>query len=129
MATKKENTDTKTSSKKADSITKENDFAVIETGGKQYTVEVGTIISIEKLDTEDNKVSFDKVLMKSINGKVSIGTPTLTGESIAADILSTEKDKKIRVFKFKKKTGYKKTRGHRQTLTTVRITSLSKTKK
>ena len=104
-----------------------SDFAVIETGGKQYLVEDGTIISIEKIEPQkNNTVSFDKILLHSKKGKLSIGTPYVKDGLVSAELLSTEKDDKITVFKFKKKTGYKKTRGHRQQLSTIKITSLDK---
>ena len=107
--------------------TENSDFAVIETGGKQYLVEEGTIISIEKLEPEkDNVINFDKILLHSIKGNLSIGTPYIKNVLVSAEFLSTEKDDKIRVFKFKPKTGYKKTKGHRQQLTTIKITSLDK---
>ena len=124
MVTKNEETE-KLKKRTKSTDEKLNDFAVIETGGKQYIVEVGTIISVEKLTSENKTLNFDKVLLKSINDNVTVGTPYIENESVTAEILSTEKDKKIRVFKFKKKTGYKKTQGHRQTLSTVRILSLS----
>ena len=113
-------------SKENKSVTN-SDFAVIETGGKQYLVEEGTIISIEKIEPlKNNTVSFDKILLHSKKGKITIGTPYVKDGLISAELLSTEKDDKIRVFKFKKKTGYKKTRGHRQQLSTIKITSLDK---
>lgn len=108
-------------------LTENSDFAVIETGGKQYLVEEGTIISIEKIESEKNNViNFDKILLHSIKGNLSIGTPYIKNVIVSAEFLSTEKDDKIRVFKFKPKTGYKKTQGHRQQLTTIKITSLDK---
>ena len=120
----------KESKQKVDKTNKLNansDFAVIETGGKQYLVEEGTIISIEKIESEKNStVNFDKILLHSLKGKLTIGTPFIKDVVITAELLSTEKDEKIRVFKFKKKTGYKKTRGHRQQLSTVKIMSLDK---
>lgn len=115
---------------KVEKLSKSNtnsDFAVIETGGKQYLVEEGTIISIEKIESDKNKsVDFDKILLHSVKGNLVIGTPYVKGALVSAELLSTEKDEKIRVFKFKKKTGYKKTRGHRQQLSTVKITALDK---
>ena len=101
-------------------------IAVIETGGKQYLVEEGTIISVEKLDASKKTIEFKQVLLISDNGNVELGTPYLDS-SVKAEVLAAEeKDKKVRVFKFKKKTGYKKTQGHRQRYTTVKITSIGK---
>ena len=100
------------------------EFAVIETGGKQYIVEQDTIISIEKLpDSKSKTFTFDTVLLHSKNGKLSVGNPYIK-LNVKAEILANETDKKVRVFKFKPKTGYKKKQGHRQTYTTVKITSI-----
>lgn len=105
-------------------MTKENKkFAVIETGGKQYIVEEGTIVSIEKLDTDKKDVEFKNVLLLFDGKKANLGKPYLN-TSVKAEILSQEKDKKVRVFKFKKKTGFRKKQGHRQNYTTVKITSI-----
>lgn len=100
-------------------------FAIIETGGKQYQVEEGTIIDIEKLDTEPNKkVTFDKVLLLDDGTELKIGQPYVEGANVSATVLNQYRGDKLIVFKFKKKTGYKKTQGHRQSLTTVKIESL-----
>ena len=96
-------------------------IAIIETGSKQYIVNEGDVISVEKLDVEaKRKIKFKNVLLFKDGEKLEIGTPFLD-ISVEAEILSVEKDKKIRVFKFKKKTGYKKTQGHRQKYSTVKI--------
>ena len=92
MATKKEETVSNKKSKSSDTDNNNsNDFAIIETGGKQFIVEVGTVISVEKLDESSKTVSFDKVLLKSVKNKVTIGTPYIEKESVQAEILSTEK--------------------------------------
>ncbi len=99
-------------------------FAIIETGGKQYLVEEGTVISVELLSAKVNDtVTFDNVLLVSNKGSVSVGTPNVK-ENVSGVLLDHEKDKKVRVFKFKKKTGFKKTQGHRQRYSTVKITSI-----
>ncbi len=101
-------------------------FAVIETGGKQYKVSEGLILDIEKLEVElASTVTFDKVLLY-YNGKdTQIGAPHLEGVKVSATVLNQHKDDKKIVFKMKKKTGYKRTRGHRQQLTTIKIQGIS----
>ena len=121
----------KTNSLKSKSLekNKSNEFVIIESGGKQYLLEPGAVISIEKIDhPKDSKIEINSVLLHSKNGKTSIGSPYLD-ISVQAEIIQDEKDKKIRVFKFKKKTGFKKTQGHRQTYTTIRILSIGKPSK
>ena len=92
--------------------------AVIETGGKQYYVEEGSVIYIEKLDAKENdKVKFDKVLMA--NGVC--GTPTLTGAYVEGEVVKNGKNKKIIVYKYNQKKNYHRTQGHRQPYTKVEI--------
>ncbi len=92
--------------------------AVIETGGKQYYVEEGSIIYIEKLDLEVGKeVIFDKVLM--VNGNT--GRPYLTNVTVHGEVIKNGKNKKIKVFKYNPKKNYHKTQGHRQPYTKVEI--------
>jgi len=101
-------------------------FAVIETGGKQYKVHEGLIVDIEKLDAEANaNVTFDKVLMVFDGKESKIGAPFLEGAKVAATILEQHRDDKVTTFKLKNKTGYKRTKGHRQHLTRVKITAIS----
>lgn len=101
--------------------------AVIETGGKQYTVSTGDKIDIEKLPgNPGDEVNFDKVLMVSDNGDAKIGTPSLEGASVSAKILDQKKGNKITVFKFKRRKGYRRKAGHRQRYTTVQITDINK---
>ena len=95
--------------------------AIIETGGKQYTVTEGTEIFVEKLEgAEKDKVTFDKVLM--LDGKV--GTPYVSGAKVTGEIVKQGKQKKIVVFKYRQKTNFHKTQGHRQPYTKVKITSI-----
>ena len=101
-----------------------NKFAVIKTGGKQYIVKENDIISVERLQKEvGEKISFPEVLFYSDDDNIRLGTPFLDCD-VSAEIIAEEKDKKVRVFKFKKKTGFKKTQGHRQKYTTVKINSI-----
>jgi len=101
-------------------------FAIIETGGKQYKVEAGTIIDIEKLEAEvASKVTFDKVVLVDDGGKTNIGQPYVQGATVVASVLNHIKDEKKIVFKFKPKTGYKKKAGHRQPLTTIKVEAVN----
>lgn len=103
-------------------------YAIIETGGKQYRVEEGTRLKVEKLEVPaSEKVVFDRVLLLCDKGKV------LTGEQLAearveATVLGHGKGKKIIVFKYKPKKGYRRKRGHRQLFTEVRIDKIYKGK-
>jgi large subunit ribosomal protein L21 len=98
------------------------DFAIIETGGKQYKVYDGAILDIDRVSVDSQeKIIFDHVLLKCIDNKTTVGTPYLKNYSIEGKILSEIKDPKIIVFKFKRKTGYKKTQGHRQKMVTVKV--------
>ena len=102
-----------------------NKFAIIETGGKQYKVAKDTIIDVEKLNVEPNQtIQFDTVLLLSDQTKLNIGTPYIEGAKVKAKVLEHIKAKKEVVFKFKRKTGYKKTQGHRQKLTRLHIQSI-----
>ncbi len=95
--------------------------AIIETGGKQYNVEEGTILYVEKLDVEaGKKVSFDKVLMA--NGEV--GHPYLNNVVVEGEVVKQGKAKKIKVFKYVQKNNYHRTQGHRQPYTKVEIKAI-----
>ena len=100
-------------------------FAVIESGSHQYIVRENDILSLEKIVYgDDNKVSFNSVLFYAKGQDVQIGQPLLKNIVVKADVLNTQKDKKVIGMKFKRKTGYKKVIGHRQQLTTVKITNI-----
>lgn len=95
--------------------------AIFETGGKQYCVEEGSVIFVEKLDAEaDSEVVFDKVLMA--NGVV--GRPYVNGATVVAKVLKHGKAKKIKVFKYNQKKNYRRTQGHRQPYTKIEITKI-----
>ena len=100
------------------------ELAIIETGGKQYLVTPGMTISIEKLTGTDKDVSFDKVLMVSNDGKVSVGSPYLSGKKVTGEIVSDGKGKKVMVIKYKQKSRYLRTRGHRQPFVKVKISGI-----
>ena len=95
--------------------------AIIETGGKQYYVEEGTVLYVEKLESEvGSKVNFDKVLM--VNDVV--GFPYVENASVEGEIIKHGKNKKIKVFKYNPKKQYRKTQGHRQPYTKIEIKSI-----
>lgn len=100
-------------------------YAVIATGGKQYKVSEGDIIKVEKLDVQAGETyTFDKVLLVS-GDDVKVGTPTVSGATVEADVIDTVKGKKIIVYKYKRKTGYHKKNGHRQLFTKVKIEKIN----
>jgi large subunit ribosomal protein L21 len=95
-------------------------YAVIETGGKQYKVSKGDVIEVELVEAKRH-LTFDKVLLISEDGKPKIGTPYVKGAKVSAKVLDTGKDPKVTTFKFKHKTNYHRTIGHRQPFTRVQI--------
>lgn len=100
-------------------------YAVIASGGKQYKVKEGDVLRIEKISGEiDETVSFDKILMFSDGDNVQIGQPDLDGVSVNGRIMEQDKAKKIIVFKYKRRKRYRKTQGHRQQFTTIKIDSI-----
>ncbi len=100
--------------------------AVIKTGGKQYLVEEGMRLRIEKLDAEAGaKVNFD-VLMLDDGSDVDMGAPIVEKATVEAEVLETGRDKKVSVIKFKPKSNYKRNVGHRQPYTDVKIVKISK---
>ena len=100
-------------------------FAVIETGGKQYRVNEGDVIFVEKLDVnEGDTVVFDRVLAMSIGQSFEVGAPIIEGAKVTAKVLKNGKAKKIYVMKYKAKKNEKKKLGHRQPYTKVEIVSV-----
>jgi len=100
-------------------------FAVIKTGGKQYRVAAEDIITIEKLSGEVGEtVTFDDVLMVGGDDDTAIGTPTVDGASVAGEVVEQSRAKKIIVFKKKRRKNYRRTKGHRQEQTLVKITEI-----
>ena len=100
-------------------------FAVIKTGGKQYLVKPGEALTIEKLpELMGEKVVFKEVLLTDDGEKTIVGNPTIPGTTVAAEIVSTGKGKKVIVIKYKPKVRYRVKRGHRQPFTKVKIISI-----
>lgn len=96
-------------------------YAIIKTGGKQYVVEEGKVISIEKLDVEEGaEVTFDEVLLVS-GDDIKIGQPNVAGAKVTGKVLEQGKERKIRIFKYKAKSNYRRRQGHRQPFTKVKI--------
>ena len=103
-------------------------YAVIESCGKQYKVAEGDVVFFEKLDTEiGKKVSFDKVVLVSDDGKVQVGAPYVKGVKVEGKVVSHGKGKKIIVFKMKAKKNERTKQGHRQPYTKVEITGIKTT--
>ncbi|MCI8991365.1 MAG: 50S ribosomal protein L21 [Eubacterium sp.] len=100
-------------------------YAIIATGGKQYKVSEGDIITIEKLGVEEGEtVTFDNIL--AVNGeKLVVGNPTVNGATVTASVVKNGKSKKVVVYKYKRKTGYHKKNGHRQLFTQVKIEKIN----
>jgi len=101
-------------------------YAVVSTGGKQYKVEQGDILRIEKISGQvGTPVSFDKVLMISDGEQVRVGTPLLDGVSVSGQIVEQDKARKVLVFKYKRRKRYRRKQGHRQPFTAVRIETIT----
>ena len=100
--------------------------AVFETGGKQYRAKTGDLLKVEKLGSEDGaKVTFDRVLLVNDDGKVTVGAPTVENASVTAEVIESErKDKKVIIFKMKRRKGYRNKNGHRQRHSIVKITDI-----
>jgi len=94
-------------------------YAIFQTGGKQYRAKVGDIIKVEKLKAE-GKIEFDQVLMVGDN----VGSPMLDGAKVVCEILEQKRADKILVFKKKRRHNYRRTRGHRQHITVVKVTEI-----
>lgn len=101
-------------------------FAVVEIAGKQYKIREGDIVFTEKLDAaEGDTVTFDKILAYSDDQKISVGSPTLTGAKVTANVVRQGKEKKIYVMTYKSKKNEKKKQGHRQPYTKLQIQTIT----
>ena len=98
------------------------DYAVIKTGGKQYRVQPGDTLDVEMLPNEvDSLAEFGEVLAVSRDGELTVGSPTVAGATVRAQVQSHYKDQKVIVYKYKAKTRYRRKKGHRQTYTRLVI--------
>ena len=101
-------------------------YAVIKTGGKQYRVQPGDLLVVEKLEGEAGAaVSFGEVLMLGDGEAVTVGAPLVDGASVAATLIETRKGDKVKIFKKIRRQGYRRTRGHRQHETVLRVTGIT----
>ncbi|AOT72767.1 50S ribosomal protein L21 [Geosporobacter ferrireducens] len=101
-------------------------YAIIETGGKQYRVQEGDTLFIEKLEaSQGDTVEFDKVLAVSKDGQLVLGTPVVGGAKVSATVVENGKGPKVIVFKYKAKKDYRKKQGHRQPYTKVKIEQIN----
>ena len=101
-------------------------YAVIQTGGKQYRVQEGSVLRVEKLEAaEGDTVEFDRVLLVGEGADVTVGSPLVSGGKVTATVETQGRGRKIEVVKFKRRKGYKRQYGHRQPFTRVRVTGIS----
>ena len=101
-------------------------YAVIKTGGKQYSVSAGQVLEVEKLDVEPgSEIELTDVLMVSDDGSVKTGKPTVEGARVVARVLAQDRARKIVVFKYKPKKRYRRKTGHRQSITRLAIKEIA----
>lgn len=101
-------------------------YAIIETGGKQYKVEAGDVIYIEKLEVEaESEVTFDKVIAVGSDDGIKVGAPYVEGATVSAKAVKNGKGKKVVVFTYKAKKNIKRKKGHRQPYTKVEISAIN----
>lgn len=101
-------------------------FAVLQTGGKQYRVQQNDMLVVERLEAEiGSKIRLDQVLMVGSEGNVKIGSPSVEGAFVEAEVLNQRKGEKVIVFKKIRRHNYRRKKGHRQYETVLRITSIS----
>lgn len=101
-------------------------YAVVVTGGKQYRVEPGEWLRVEKLEGEEGSaVTLDRVLMIADGDDIKVGAPALTGATVTAEILGQGRGKKVDIIKFRRRKHHRKHQGHRQAYTEIKITSIN----
>ena len=101
-------------------------YAVIRTGGKQYRVEPGATIRVERLASPvGEKVTFDDVLLVASGERVFVGNPKVATATVVGTVVDQDRDQKVRVFKFKHRKHYRRTRGHRQSYTALKIEAIN----
>jgi len=99
-------------------------LAVVEIGKKQYLVQKGDTLKVQKLKEKEGKVAFDKVLLIADDKKVKVGAPYIEKARVEAQVEGEKKDKKVIVYKFKRRKKYRKKQGHRQTYTSLKVTRI-----
>ena len=101
-------------------------YAVIQTGGKQYRVQPGETVQVEKLDAEVGKtVEFNEVLMVADGENVRLGTPHVAGVKVVAEVVDQARDTKILVYKYRRRNAWHRKQGHRQPFTALKVTEIS----
>lgn len=101
-------------------------YAIFKTGGKQYRVKEGDRLAVEKLEAQVGDVlTFDQVMCLEDGANTQVGTPLVSGATVTAEVVEQFRDKKVIAFKFKKRKGFHKTKGHRRHMTRVAIKSIS----
>lgn len=101
-------------------------YAIFKTGGKQYRAKEGDRLAVEKLDAQvGDQVTFDQVLCLGEGESAQVGAPVVAGAKVVAEVVEQFRDKKVVAFKFKKRKGFHKTKGHRRPMTRVTIKSIS----
>src|SRR5690606_22727716 len=101
-------------------------YAVIRTGGKQYRVKEGDVLSVERLPgDEGSKITFEQVLAVGEGANLKVGAPTVSGAKVDAEIVLQGRARKVIVFKFKRRKNYKRTKGHRQYFTRIKVNGIS----
>ena len=104
----------------------EKQFAVVESGGKQYTVSPGMTVSVDLMETEvGTSVKLDKVLLLKSGDKTKVGAPFVTGASVEGTVVGHEKQAKVLIFKKRRRKGYTKKQGHRQKMTEVLVQKIN----
>lgn len=100
-------------------------YAIIRSGGKQYKVNAGDVLEVDKIITDKKTITFDDVLLVVNDGKVSVGKPTVSGAKVEATVVESKKGDKITVRKYKAKVRYRKTIGFRPELSVIKIEKIS----
>ncbi len=101
-------------------------YAVITTGGKQYRVQQGETIQVEKLGVEPGAtVTFDQVLLVANGETVQVGTPVVSGAKVTAEVVKNGRGEKLLIYKYRRRKGYRRKTGHRQPFTAVKITGIT----
>ena len=101
-------------------------YAVIKTGGKQYRVKAGDLLVVEKLAGEPGaEIAFDQVLMLGDGDAITLGAPLVSGAAVNATLIETRRGEKLKIFKKIRRQGYRRTQGHRQSETVLRVTSVA----